>query len=61
MLEDRGPSKLRLAHSYERVMPGKNYIDSIENFYRVYSGINDESANLARDFLKTLLKQINTP
>ena len=25
-----------LAHSYERVMPGKNYLDSIKNFWRVY-------------------------
>tara|TARA_B100001121_G_scaffold309513_1_gene336647 strand:- start:2141 stop:3604 length:1464 start_codon:yes stop_codon:yes gene_type:complete len=62
-LEDRGmdSSKLRLAHSYERVMPGKNYIDSIENFYRVYSGINDESANLARDFLKNIIKTDQYP
>ncbi len=26
-----------IGHSYERVMPGPNYIDSIQNFYRVYS------------------------
>ena len=30
--------KVYIAHSYERVMPGPNYIDSIQNFYRVYSG-----------------------
>ena len=29
----------KLGHSYERVMPGPNYIDSIQNFYRVYSFI----------------------
>ncbi|MDC0909156.1 hypothetical protein OAQ21_03445, partial [Flavobacteriales bacterium] len=28
--------KFKLGHSYERVMPGPNYIDSIQNFYRVY-------------------------
>ena len=26
-------------------MPGENYIDSIQNFYRVYSGINKKSAD----------------
>ena len=39
---------LKIAHSYERVMPGPDYIDSIENFYRVYSGTTEESAKAAR-------------
>ena len=34
------PKKILLAHSYERVMPGKNYLDSIINYWRVYYGIN---------------------
>ena len=34
----------RLGHSYERVMPGPQYIDSIREFPLVYSGINDASA-----------------
>ena len=50
-------SKLNLAHSYERVMPGKNYYDSIVNFWRVYSGINNHSANKCKKFLE---KVINT-
>ena len=29
-----------LGHSYERVMPGPNYINSIREYPRVYSGIN---------------------
>jgi hypothetical protein len=29
-----------LAHSYERVMPGRNYVASIRDFWRVCSGIN---------------------
>ncbi|RYY56913.1 MAG: nucleotide sugar dehydrogenase, partial [Chitinophagaceae bacterium] len=29
---------LRVGHSYERVMPGPKYVDSIQNFYRVFSG-----------------------
>ena len=35
-------------------MPGPNYVDSIQNFYRVYSGINEESARATEEFLKTI-------
>ena len=28
--------KFKLGHSYERVMPGPDYVDSIENFYRFF-------------------------
>ena len=47
--------KLNVAHSYERVMPGPEYIDSIQNFPRVYSGIDDKSADAAEAFLKTII------
>ncbi len=30
-----------LAHSFERVMPGKNYVASIRDFWRVCSGVNE--------------------
>jgi nucleotide sugar dehydrogenase len=46
---------IRLAHSYERVMPGKDYWDSIVNFPRIYSGINKISADLAGRFLAEVL------
>ncbi|MDI6784662.1 MAG: UDP binding domain-containing protein [bacterium] len=46
---------IRLAHSYERVMPGKDYWDSIVNFPRVYSGIDETSAELAGKFLAEVL------
>jgi UDP-N-acetyl-D-glucosamine dehydrogenase len=45
----------KIGHSYERVMPGPNYIDSIRNFYRVYSGINKESADEVEAFLKKII------
>lgn len=45
-----------IAHSYERVMPGENYLDSIINYWRVYSGIDDESANMCRIFLESVIK-----
>lgn len=52
---------IKIAHSYERVMPGPNYVDSIQNFYRVYSGINDESANSAESFLRTIIRTDKYP
>ncbi len=56
-LNSRGLStdRFKLGHSYERVMPGPNYVNSIKNFYRVYSGINDESADAVERFLKTVI------
>lgn len=47
--------KFRLGHSYERVMPGPEYIDSIREFPRVYSGNNLESADATESFLKTII------
>ncbi len=45
----------RLGHSYERVMPGPEYIDSIRDFPRVYSGINEISSDAVEEFLKTII------
>tara|TARA_B100000401_G_C52810300_1_gene723392 strand:- start:1937 stop:3451 length:1515 start_codon:yes stop_codon:yes gene_type:complete len=53
--------KFKLGHSYERVMPGPNYIDSIKNFYRVYSGINERSATEVEKFLKTIISTDKFP
>ncbi|MBN2070246.1 MAG: nucleotide sugar dehydrogenase [Candidatus Krumholzibacteriota bacterium] len=54
-------SKLYLAHSYERVMPGLNYLKSITDFYRVFSGINPESARRARIFLESFINTEDFP
>jgi UDP-N-acetyl-D-glucosamine dehydrogenase len=53
--------KFKLGHSYERVMPGPNYIDSIQNFYRVYSGIDKNSADSVEQFLKTIISAKDYP
>lgn len=45
----------KLGHSYERVMPGPDYIDSIREFPRVYAGVNDASADAVESFLKTII------
>ena len=46
----------------KEVMPGPNYIkDSIQNFYRVYSGINTYSADNVEKFLKTIIRMDEYP
>ena len=49
------PKSVYLAHSYERVMPGENYINSIINYWHVYAGINIESANKCEEFLSKIV------
>ncbi len=52
---------VKIGHSYERVMPGPDYIDSIKNFYRVYSGIDEKSADATEKFLKTIISTREYP
>jgi len=44
-----------LAHSFERVMPGRNYVASIRDFWRVCSGINDKARERVTNFLSDVL------
>lgn len=50
-----------LAHSYERVMPGKNYVASIRDFWRVCSGINEEAKKRVEKFLREVLNTEKFP
>ncbi|MEW6620558.1 MAG: nucleotide sugar dehydrogenase [bacterium] len=50
-----------LAHSFERVMPGRNYISSIRDFWRVCSGINQESKRRVVKFLNEVLNTDEYP
>lgn len=52
---------LYLCHSYERVMPGPNYLNSIVNFYRVYSGINQQSKDKLKTFLESFINTDKYP
>ena len=63
ILEQRGldPNKLMLAHAYERVMPGENYLDSIVNFWRVYSGSSEKAADRCEEFLSTIINTVDFP
>ncbi len=44
-----------LAHSFERVMPGRNYVASVRDFWRVCSGINAAARQRVREFLSDIL------
>jgi len=44
-----------LAHSYERVMPGREYVASIRDFWRVCSGINARARERVAKFLSEVL------
>jgi nucleotide sugar dehydrogenase len=53
--------KVKVGHSYERVMPGPKYIDSIQNFYRVFAGTDEKSADAVEQFLRTVIKTDEYP
>ncbi len=50
-----------LAHSYERVMPGRNYVASIRDFWRVCSGINEKAKERVVKFLNEVLNTEKYP
>jgi nucleotide sugar dehydrogenase len=50
-----------LAHSFERVMPGKEYVASIRDFWRVCSGCNPESRKRVEKFLREVLNTKDYP
>lgn len=50
-----------ISHSYERVMPGRNYVASIRDFWRVCSGVNEESKQRVVKFLKEVLNTAKFP
>jgi UDP-N-acetyl-D-glucosamine dehydrogenase len=50
-----------LAHSFERVMPGKNYVSSIRDFWRVCSGVNEKATSKVVKFLKEVINTEKYP
>ncbi|MDY0297737.1 MAG: nucleotide sugar dehydrogenase [Acidobacteriota bacterium] len=50
-----------LAHSYERVMPGRNYVQSVRDFWRVCSGVNDAAKEKVVRFLNEVLNTREFP
>jgi len=50
-----------LSHSFERVMPGKEYVSSIRDFWRVCSGCNAEARERVEKFLREVLNTDQFP
>jgi len=50
-----------LAHSFERVMPGRHYVASIRDFWRVCSGCNQEAKQRVEKFLREVLNTEEYP
>ncbi len=50
-----------LAHSYERVMPGKEYVASIRDFWRVCSGVNERAKQKVVQFLDDVINTEKYP
>jgi len=50
-----------VAHSYERVMPGRDYLKSITNFWRVYSGATPAAADACERFLSQVINVAEYP
>jgi nucleotide sugar dehydrogenase len=60
--EERGIDREPLlAHSFERVMPGREYVCSIRDFWRVCSGLNDEARRRVVNFLSEVLNVAQYP
>ncbi len=50
-----------LAHSFERVMPGREYVSSIRDFWRVCSGCNPTARQRVEKFLREVLNTEKFP
>jgi UDP-N-acetyl-D-glucosamine dehydrogenase len=50
-----------LSHSFERVMPGKEYVSSIRDFWRVCSGCNKEARDRVEKFLREVINTKKYP
>jgi nucleotide sugar dehydrogenase len=50
-----------LAHSFERVMPGREYVSSIRDFWRVCSGCNEEARARVEKFLHEVINTRDFP
>jgi len=50
-----------LAHSFERVMPGREYVSSIRDFWRVCSGCNGQARERVEKFLREVLNTKEYP
>ena len=56
-LEKRGIdfASIHVAHSYERVMPGEDYLLSITDYWRVFSGHTKHAGDICEEFLSNVI------
>jgi len=50
-----------VAHSFERVMPGREYVSSIRDFWRVCAGVDARSSERCEQFLRNVLNTEEFP
>ena len=50
-----------IAHSYERVMPGSQYLKSITDIWRVYSGVTEAAGRACEMFLQRIVNTKKFP
>ena len=55
------PNSVHVAHSYERVMPGNEYLSSITDYWRVFSGYTDQAGYLCKEFLSKIINTEDYP
>jgi len=49
------PDSVYVAHSYERVMPGERYLESITDYWRVFAGHTKKAGDLCEEFLTNVV------
>jgi nucleotide sugar dehydrogenase len=55
------PDALMIAHSYERVMPGDEYLASIVEMPRVFAGLTEDAADACEAFLSKVVNVARVP
>ena len=55
------PTTPVVAHSFERVMPGREYVSSIRDFWRVCAGVDSRSQKRCVQFLRNVLNTEQFP
>ena len=62
-LQKRGmdTKSIHVAHSYERVMPGDDYLASIIDYWRVFAGYTEEAGDVCENFLSKVINVKDYP
>lgn len=55
------PAEVLVAHSFERVTPGSDYLSSVTDYWRVYAGTTEAASTAAERFLHTVVNTDEFP